>query len=114
MPRAFTLIRPSELTLAELGELHAAYDGPVPPQAIADKIRMRPVRDEKYLREEIESTLTQGQTWANFLHEDRQKPDNDWAVDFNSRKLAECTRRVQALRDELEALEAPAFSQAAE
>ena len=41
-----------DLTLAERAELERAYDGPIPPQAIADKIRMRrPLsRDEALTR----------------------------------------------------------------
>lgn len=51
---AFMIIQPDDLTPAERLELELAYDSEIPPQAIADKIRMRDTRPESVkLNEEL-------------------------------------------------------------
>lgn len=89
-----------ELTSEERSELELAFDGPIPPQAIADKIRMRPTRDVAYLEKRIAEMFSVCQMFGADLS-DARASGNQGSVDYWSNVLAGSTRKLQALRDEL-------------
>lgn len=93
----------NDLTADEKRELELAFDGPIPPRAIADKIRMRVVRDAAYLTKAIQHQRAVCAIWAGDLATARVA-GREGNVDWYARCLATSTRKLEALQCELDSL----------
>lgn len=107
-----SLIRKDELTYDERMELEMTYDGPIPPQAIADKIRMRLPREEE-LRGKIAAyaAAAADHLYVADIYKARRQ---DGLVDMETRKARHALDMQTECERELEQLEPAALKLAAE
>lgn len=93
------------LTLQERNELEAAFDGPVTPQAVEDKIRGRQVRTYEVVSDEIATWMTSADQYVADMGFYRQK-DNHAMVRVSAEKMNWCLANVTTLENERDAIRA--------
>jgi hypothetical protein len=101
------LIRPNdaEMTLQERHEVELAYNGPIPPQAIADKIAQR--RVSPLTRDEILALIRQKSADLNYYQQMLLKDEGSHMRAFDRSQIRKLDAEISALDDRLSEMAEP-------